>query len=86
MGKKFMIVKPKPCCGKTGGVGRVFETSGRKANASLRCVYCGDAHLSPSAILYSEGGHPYSIDESRIVWLPDEDEFKNETYDEELTV
>lgn len=84
MGKKFMIVKPKPCCGDTSGIGSTYEFSSYFHGIS-QCISCGRdtssrygerLRISPSM----------AVHESRIVWLPDEDEFKNETYDEELTV
>lgn len=75
MGKKFMIVKRTLCCGNAGSIGEVHEENGNKIALSA-CVYC---KLITKEMLVLFGNNE-SIENSRIIWLPDlneQDELNN---------
>jgi hypothetical protein len=69
MSRRFMIVKPRPCCGYSLEVGNVCDYHGKYVGP-VRCIYCGEKDMTQKTYLEFDG--VYIVHESRIVWLPPE--------------
>ena len=80
MGKKFMIVKPAPCCGYSKGIGLVFESASFPTSNYSTCVHCRKTEKSDGEIGFYVDGIKSTIQKWRIIWLPDlneQDELNN---------
>ena len=84
MGRKFMIVKPKFCCGDCSRIGEVFESTQKTSSISF-CQVCANEIQTSSGTFYKRNGEDWFIQESRIVWLPDEQDVIAHDESQELT-
>lgn len=63
-GDLFMVVKPKYCCGFSGGLGRVFEANGRHLAPLTKCTLCGNLTDASDDIGFGNG---QAIERSRVI-------------------
>ena len=72
-GDLFMIVKPKPCCGYSGGLGKVSLSIDRPPNSSdvTYCVHCNrKREVGDDYVFYTNKAHGQGYDlilRSRVI-------------------
>jgi hypothetical protein len=82
MSKKFMIVKPRECCGFNGSVGYISQSDGKQKVVDGYCLFCKAILNNVLSITDSSDGVMFEVD--RIIWLPDESDVIDHDMREEL--
>jgi hypothetical protein len=84
MARKFMIIKPLPCCGHDSGLGMVGVYKEAAMSGHGWCGRCGAASFQSDVFVASFPNIDCLMTESRIVWLPDESDVIDQDIREEL--
>jgi hypothetical protein len=71
MSRRFVIVRPKPCCGNINSIGNVYEEDVRPLLPVTICGICGKMHTE-NTVGYRLNGMPVVVEVCRIKWLPPE--------------
>lgn len=75
-----IIVKPKPCCGYTGGIGKMVVYEGKAESLFTRCTRCNFVRISAETDIQVSIGDLLSVIEStRVKWLNDDLDLSQET-------
>ena len=66
-----MIIKPKHCCGYTGGMGKLVTLIGKSDKKYIRCAHCGFTRENSKADLevLLQSGINSVIEEDRVKWF-----------------
>lgn len=82
MGRKFMIVKPKQCCGYSESIGYVGTAVQESLLIPIVCTKC--KAITPDVLVIQDSESDF-IPVSRIIWLPDEQDVLDHDEQLELT-
>jgi hypothetical protein len=83
-GMRGIIIKPKPCCGYTGGIGKLVVYEGKCNNPLVRCTKCSVYRITSDFDVYVViNGVGQAIDSGRVKWFNDDIDLEDTT--EEVT-
>ena len=79
VGDLAIIIKPKTCCGYTGGIGEIFTVTGFFDHSN--CSQCGAHNTYPVAL---KNGKWLAVDLKRIKRIPPFPELADEKTDDRI--
>ena len=83
-GDLVMVVRPLECCGKTGGIGKVFRVHS-VGYYTTRCQTCGAVDTASARAAISERGSAYLLTRLKRIDPPEEQKTRTATRDMETT-